>query len=66
MNSASGVRLPVVTFQDLRVGTEIFDLQIHGKGEEVEIDVLRGDPSRVRRRSFAAASEMLGAAQARD
>jgi glycogen debranching enzyme len=58
--------LPDLTFRDLRVGTEIFDLQINGKGEEVEIRVLRGDPSRVRRRSFAAASEMLGAVQARD
>jgi glycogen debranching enzyme len=58
--------LPDLTFRDLRVGAEIFDLQIHGKAEQVEIDVLRGDPSRVRRRSFAAASEMLGAAQARD
>jgi glycogen debranching enzyme len=55
--------LPDLTLKDLRVGAETFDLQIHGEGDRVEIDVLRGDASRVRRRSFADASEMLGAAQ---
>jgi glycogen debranching enzyme len=54
--------LPDLALKDLRVGAETFDLQIHGEGDQVEIDVLRGDASRVRRRSFAAASEMLGTA----
>jgi glycogen debranching enzyme len=57
--------LPDLTLRDLRVGAQIFDLQIHGKGAQVEIDVFKGDASRVRRRSFVAASEMLGAARVR-
>ena len=51
--------LPDLTLRDLRVGDQTFDLRIQGVNGDANVDVLRGDPSRIRRRSFALASERL-------
>jgi len=52
-------RLPDLTLRDLRVGDQTFDLRFEGVGGDAEVEVLRGDPTRIRRRSFALASELL-------
>jgi len=51
--------LPDLTLRDLRVGDQTFDIRIQGVDGDANVDVLRGDPSRIRRRSFALASERL-------
>jgi hypothetical protein len=51
--------LPDLTPRDLRVGDQTFDLRIQGVNGDSQVDVLRGDPERIRRRSFALASELL-------
>jgi glycogen debranching enzyme len=51
--------LPDLTLRDLRVGDQTFDLCIEGVEGDVEVKVLRGDPGRIRRRSFVIASDAL-------
>jgi hypothetical protein len=51
--------LPDLPLRDLRVGDQTFDLRIEGVNGDAKVDVLRGDPARIRRRSFALASELL-------
>jgi glycogen debranching enzyme len=51
--------LPDLTLRDLRVGEQTFDLRIEGVDGDARVDVLRGDPGKIRRRSFALASELL-------
>ena len=51
--------LPDLTLRDLRVGDQTFDLRIEGVNGDAQVDVLRGDPGRIRRRSFALGSELL-------
>ena len=51
--------LPDLTLRDLRVGDQTFDIRIQGVNGDANVDVLRGDPTRIRRRSFALASERL-------
>jgi glycogen debranching enzyme len=51
--------LPDLTLRDLRIGDQTFDLSIEGVEGDVEVKVLRGDPGRIRRRSFVIASDTL-------
>ena len=44
--------LPDITLSDLRIGREVFTLKLTGSGADVTIEVLNGDPDKVRRRPF--------------
>jgi glycogen debranching enzyme len=51
--------LPDVTVRDLRVGSAMFDIEFRREQEETTFEVLKGDPARVVRRSYAAMGELL-------
>ncbi len=51
--------LPDLTLRDVRVGTQTFDLHFEGCGADTRVEVRRGDPDKVRRRSIAEAYRAL-------
>ena len=56
--------LPDVTLYDLRIGEQIFDIRFEGSQGDTTVTVLRGDASKVERRSIAAAFKLLQAGPA--
>jgi glycogen debranching enzyme len=49
--------LPDIDILDLRVGAAVFDLAFRRDGEETRMEVIRGDPKAVIRRSFATTTD---------
>jgi glycogen debranching enzyme len=51
--------LPDITLRDLRIGKETFDIRFEGSASDTTVTVLRGDPSKIRRRPSVEGSNLL-------
>ena len=56
--------LPDLTLTDLRVGKRVYDLKLWRQGDRSKWEVLKGDASRVRQRSFASGSTLWSTSEA--